>query len=100
MEILKMEVCVISDRTQELLAVAENTTDAIVNALMYSTLINDSTWVRDREHAQHYPYLVTLGSYGDWETYLRSLPVDKIRRMFDGDFYFDVFSVVPSEKTT
>ena len=95
-----MEVCVISDRTMELLAVAENTTDAIVNALMNSTLINDSTWVRDRDRAPLYPYMVTLGSIGDWETYLRSQSADKIRRMFDGDFYFDVFSVVPSEKIT
>lgn len=94
-----MEVCVISDYT-EALAVAENTTDAIVNALMLSNLISGSTWVRDRDIAPCYPYMVTLGSLGDWETYLRNQPVDKIRRMFDGDFYFDVFSVVPSEKTT
>lgn len=94
-----MEVCVISDYT-EALAVAENTTDAIVNALMLSNLISASTWVRDHDVAPRYPYMVTLGSLGDWETYLRNQPVDKIRRMFDGDFYFDVFSVVPSEKTT
>lgn len=94
-----MEVCVISD-PHELLAVAENTTDAIVNALIASNLIDASTWVRDKNRAQNYPYLATLGSIGDWETYLRSQPVDKIHRMFDGDFYFDVFSVVPSEKTT
>ena len=94
-----MEVCVISDYT-EALAVAENTTDAIVNALMLSNLINGSTWVRDHDVAPLYPYMVTLGSLGDWETYLRNQPVDKIRRMFDGDFYFDVFFVVPSEKTT
>lgn len=94
-----MEVCVISDYT-EALAVAENTTDAIVNALMLSNLINGSTWVRDHDVAPYYPYMVTLGSLGDWETYLRNQPVEKIRRMFDGDFYFDVFSVVPSEKTT
>lgn len=94
-----MEVCVISDPT-EALAVAENTTDAIVNALMLPHLIDSSTWVRDKDRAQHYPYLIPLGELGDWETYLRSQPVDKIHRMFDGDFYFNVFSVVPSEKTT
>ena len=94
-----MEVCVISDPT-EVLAVAENTTDAIVNALMLSNLISGSTWVRDKDRAPHYPYLIPLGELGDWETYLRNQPADKIRRMFNGDFYFDVFSVVPSEKTT
>lgn len=95
-----MEVCVISDPT-EALAVAENTTDAIVNALMLSNLISGSTWVRDHDVAPRYPYMTTLGNIAeDWETYLRSQPVDKIRRMFDGDFYFDVFSVVPSEKIT
>ena len=100
MEILGMEVCVISDLT-EALAVAENTTDAIVNALMLSNLISGSTWVRDRDIAPRYPYLTTLGNIAeDWETYLRRQSVDKVRRMFDGDFYFYVFSVVPSEKTT
>ena len=95
-----MEVCVISDPT-EALAVAENTTDAIVNALMLSNLISGSTWVRDHDVVPHYPYMITLSSIAeDWETYLRNQPVNKIRRMFDGDFYFDVFSVVPSEKTT
>ena len=95
-----MEVCVISDLS-ETLAVAENTTDAIVNALILSHLINGSTWVRDRDIAPRYPFMITLGNITeDWETYLRSLPVDKIRRMFDGDFYFNVFSVVASEKTT
>lgn len=95
-----MKVCIISDYTEPL-AVAENTTDAIVNALMLSNLISGSTWVRDRDIVQHYPYMITLGSIAeDWETYLRSQPVDKIRRMFDGDFYFDVFSIVSSEKTT
>lgn len=94
-----MEVCVISE-PYELLAVAENTPDAIVNALVASNLISASTWVRDRDLAPLYPHMATLGSLGDWETYLRSQSVDKIQRMFDGDFYFDVFSVVPSEKTT
>lgn len=95
-----MEVCVISDPT-EALAVAENTTNAIVNALMVSNLISGSTWVRDRDIAPRYPHLTTLGNIAeDWETYLRRQPVDKIRRMFEGDFYFDVFSVIPSEKTT
>ena len=94
-----MEVCVISDCT-ETLAVAENTTDAIVHALMLSHLIDSSTWVRDRDRAPLYPYMITLGGIGDWEIYLRYQSVDKIRRMFSGDFYFEVFSVVPSEKTT
>lgn len=94
-----MEVCVISE-PYELLAVAENTTDAIVNALMASNLISASTWIRDKSRAPLYPHMTTLGSLGDWETYLRSQSVDKIQRMFNGDFYFDVFSVVPSEKTT
>ena len=95
-----MEVCIISDPTEPL-AVAENTTDAIVNALMLSNLISGSTWVRDHDIVSLYPYMTTLGNIAkDWETYLRSQPVDKIRRMFDGDFYFDVFSVVPSEKSS
>ena len=94
-----MEVCVISE-PYELLAVAENTTDAIVNALIASNLISASTWVRDKDLAPNYPHMASLGSLVDWETYLRSQSVDKIQRMFNGDFYFDVFSVVPSEKTT
>lgn len=95
-----MEVCIISDPTEPL-AVAENTTDAIVNALMLSNLISGSTWVRDHDIVSLYPYMTTLGNITeDWETYLRSQPVDKIRRMFDGDFYFDVFSVVSSEKSS
>lgn len=94
-----MEVCIISDATEPL-AVAENTTDAIVNALRYSNLIGGATWVRDRDVVPLYPYMTMLSNISDdWESYLRSQSVDKIRRMFDGDFYFDVFSVVPSEKS-
>jgi hypothetical protein len=59
-----MKVVIIRDACNEIRAVAEKTPNAIVNALLDFKLIDSFTWVRDKEKARLYPYMITLGSLG------------------------------------
>ena len=90
-----MNVVVIRDACDMICAVAEDNSNAIVNALLKFNLIDGSTWVRDKEKVSLYPYMITLSSLGeDWEDYLRAQSIGKLCKMFSGDFSFDIFYVV------
>ena len=88
-----MTVTVISNKFGDVLGVAENTSDAIVNVLINAGKINQFTHVISKTLAPLYPYITSLEGLDDWEGWLRHQSVISLEKMFY-DFSFDTFKLV------
>ena len=88
-----MTVTVISDKFGDVLGVAENTSDAIVNVLINAGKINQFTHVISKTLAPSFPHLTSLEGLNDWEGWLRHQSVISLEKMFF-TFSFDTFKLV------
>lgn len=88
-----MTVTVISDKFGDVLGVAEDNSDAIVNVLINAGKVDQFTHVINTTLAPRYPHITTLEGLDDWEDWLRHQSVLSIKRMFY-NFSFDTFKVV------
>lgn len=88
-----MTVTVISDKFGDVLGVAENNSDAIVNVLVNAGKIDQFTHVINRILAPNYPYITSLEGLDDWEDWLRHQPVISLEKMFY-EFSFDTFKLI------
>jgi len=91
-----MLVCVISrNPTGEIIAVAENNVDAIVNALIHTHAISAAT----RTYGISLTFTTPLGELAeDWEAYLRGLHRFTLRRILSASFNFEVLGVFTADQ--